>query len=208
MHKVTILLLALVSSACVGNEALEHDPLLDGYKLPPTRAIINMSQQIVNELVQQNDNLLFDQPLLVATPVLLTDLTTTNALGLQLQQGLIAGMHQHQFNLVDVNVGENIRVTPLGDFILTRNWERLPADIAVEHVLVTTMSLNSKGVVVNARIVDIRNNRVVSVSQGTFYASELPSYLQLSQKVVSRDGLLYRYSSRGMQAVDLIGEKQ
>lgn len=203
-----ILLIFFVSflSGCAQIEYTTKSLLDDGNRLPSSSAINHMSEQIVNELVIQNDALRSDQPLLVATPVLLSNLNQTNAVGLQLQQGMTTAMHQHKFSLVDINVGENIRVTPKGDFILTRNWQQLPADIAVDHVLVSTMSLNSEGMVVNARIINITNNRVVSVSQASFGLTQLPGYLRSSEKVVSQDGLLYRDNSIGTKAVKVIGD--
>jgi TolB-like protein len=203
-----ILLISFVSlfSGCAQVEYTTQSPLLDGNRLPSSTAINHMSEQIVNELVRHNDALRSTQPLLVATPVLLADLNQTNAVGLQLQQGLSTAMHQHQFSLVDINVGENIRVTRQGDFILTRNWQQLPADVAVEHVLVSTMSMNSEGMVVNARIVNITNNRVVSASQASFGLMQLPGYLRPSEKVVSQDGLLYRDNSMGMKEAKAIGD--
>lgn len=209
MYKAIVLLNIFMLCGCAsinGEDGLSNSHLTDGNQLPQRAAINHMSQQIVNELVKQNDDLRANQPLLVATPVMLDELKRTNAIGLQLQQGFISALHDNQFSLVDINIGDNIRVTPEGDFLLTRDWKQLPSGIAVEHVLVSTMSLNSLGVVVNARIVNVTNNRVVSASQGSFSVKELPGYLKHSEKVVSHDGLLYRDSGIGMQEVQVKGD--
>jgi len=206
MRIVLLLSSVLLLTACAQSESSDMEPLASGNQLPQRSAINHMSQQIVNELVRQNDELKSNQPLLVATPVLLDDLKRTNAVGLQLQQGFISALHDNQFSLVDINVGDNIRVTPEGDFLLTRDWKQLPPDISVQHVLVSTMSLNTLGVVVNSRIVNVTNNRVVSASQGSFSVKDLPGYLKYSEKVVSQDGLLYRDSSVGVQEVQVKGD--
>ncbi|RTR32605.1 hypothetical protein EKG39_09495 [Shewanella atlantica] len=209
MHKAIVLLTTFILSACAstnGEDGLSNSQLSDGNQLPQSSAINHMSQQIVNELVRQNDELRSNQPLLVATPVLLEDLKRTNAIGLQLQQGFISALHDNQFSLVDINVGDNMRVTPEGDFLLTRDWKQLPSGIAVEHVLVSTMSLNTLGVVVNSRIVNVTNHRVVSASQGSFSVNDLPGYLKYSEKVVSQEGLLYRDSGIGMQELQVKGD--
>ncbi|WP_394392223.1 FlgO family outer membrane protein [Shewanella woodyi] len=205
MRTLQLVLFTLLLSGCAQQVHTTKSPLADGNRLPSTSAINHVSQQIANELVRQNDALRANQPLLVATPVLLADLNQTNAVGLQLQEGLTAAMHEHQFSLVDINVGENIRVTPQGDFLLTRNWKQLPTDIAVEHVLVSTMSMSSEGMVINARVVNITNNRVVSASQASFGLEQLPGYLRASEQVVSQDGLLYRDSGMGEKEVRVIG---
>lgn len=62
------------------------------------------AEKLVNELVLQNDALRPDEPLLISTPVMARNLNTSNELGIQLQQGLLAAFHAHEFNLVDLNV--------------------------------------------------------------------------------------------------------
>ena len=122
MRKALVFTAALLLSACANSgEGRSTDNLSQGNQLPSTSAINHLSDQIVNELVEYNDELGSDQPLLVATPVLLESFNETNGVGLQLQQGLIAALHGRKFNLVDINVGDNIRVTPQVDFLLTRD---------------------------------------------------------------------------------------
>ncbi len=197
----------MLLAACAANES-DTPTLQSGNSLPASSAVIHLTQQLANELVRQNDQLTPKQPLLVATPVLLDNLKTTNALGLQIQQGLIAAMHDHQFNLVDINVGENLRVTEQGELILTRDWRQLPTDLPVEHVLASTMSLNPNGVVINSRIVNVTNNRVVSVAGASVGQSELADYLSLSEKVTSQGGVLFRYSAEGQADVQIKGVNQ
>lgn len=116
MRLAAVLSVFLVLGGCASISDDMQGQLADGNHLPSTSAVNHLALQISNELVKQNDALLPTQPLLVATPVMLESLHGSNELGLQLQQGLIAAMHSHQFNLVDINVAQNIRVTPEGDF--------------------------------------------------------------------------------------------
>ena len=209
MYKILSLLplLMLFGCAMTQQEPADEQVLASGNGLPHLSSINHLSQQMVNELVRQNDSLKSTQPLLVATPVMLSDLTSTNELGLQYQQGLITALHDHQFNLVDMNVAETLRVTEEGDFILTRDWQQLPADIDVRHVVVSTMSPSKEGVVIYSRIVDVSNNRVVSVAQSFVPIAAMPDMLAPSEKVVSENGLLYRSESTGHKAVNLGGNK-
>lgn len=208
MRLAAVLSVFLVLGGCASISDDMQGQLADGNHLPSTSAVNHLALQISNELVKQNDALLPTQPLLVATPVMLESLHGSNELGLQLQQGLIAAMHSHQFNLVDINVAQNIRVTPEGDFLLTRDWQQLPTDLPVEHVLVSTMTKTTQGVIVNSRIVNVTNNRVVSASQASYELEALTSVAKPSEKVYSEGGMLYRHSEMGQGKVSLIGEQQ
>ena len=196
MYKFIILLPLLFALGCETTTELPKASS-DGYGLPHTAAINQVSMQMVNALVRQNDGLRSDQPLIVTTPVLVNDLQTTNAFGLQFQQGLIAALHDNQFNLVDVNVSEALKVLPSGEFILSRDWQQL---------VVSTMSLSNSGMALTSRIVNVTNNRVVSAAQGFVNAKEMADYIRPSQKVVSEGGLLYRNSNLAEQTVSVIGE--
>ncbi|GIU36025.1 hypothetical protein L2719_19755 [Shewanella schlegeliana] len=209
MYKLITLLPFLFALGCESTDANNQteSQMMNGHGLPHTEAVNHLSQQMTNELVRQNDSLRSDQPLLVATPVLLSDLKTTNALGLQFQQGLIASLHDHQFNLVDINVSDALKVTPDGEFILTRDWQQLPSDIPVENVVVSTMSFSTQGVAINSRIVNVTNNRVVSAAQGFVNASVMSEYIRPSEKVVSENGLLYRGANTGQRTVKIVGDK-
>ena len=175
--------------------------------LAPKSHINILAEKVVNELVLQNDSLRSDQPLLVTTPVNTSDYSQTDALGLQLQQGFVAAFHSHEFNLVDLNVANALRATEQGDFILSRNWKLLPSDLPVSHVVVSTMDTTPLGLVLNARIVNVTNNRVVSAVQTFVNIGSLPGFLTPSNKVISQDGLLYRHEQTGLGNAVVLGAK-
>lgn len=211
MFKMTLVpLVAAIAMSFSGIvvAASSVEPMNDALGFAPRSNINYLAARLVNELVSRNDALRPDQPIVVATPVLVGDLTHSNALAAQLQQGLMAGFHGHQFNVVDLNVAQALRVTPQGDFILSRDWAQLPSDLPVEHLVVSTMSMTPDGIAINCRIVDVTNNRVVSVAQAFVTPEQLPEFLVRSNKVVSRDGLLYRYQTMGEEPVAVIGDKQ
>ncbi|EGM71402.1 FlgO family outer membrane protein [Shewanella sp. HN-41] len=207
LKQVIIPLTLLLLGGCVTQPVAPPKPsLVDGNGLPPTAMINHLSQRIVTELVKQNDALRSDQPIVVTTPVLVGDMSSTNALAQQLQQGLMTSLHQFQFNVVDLNLGDGLRVTADGDFILTRDWQKLSTNLPVEHLLVSTMSPTTNGMAINARIVSLSNNRVVSASQTFVTQKELANYMQLSEQVISQDGILYRQAGPGMNEVRVLGD--
>lgn len=166
------------------------------------------AEKIANELILQNDSLRSDQPLLVTTPVMTQDFNQTNELALQLQQGLIAAMHAHELNLVDLNVSSALRATPNGEFILSRNWENLPSDLPVSHVLVSTLNLTTEGINFNGRIVDITNNRVVSAVQSFVSGKSLSGYVMAGEKVQVNNGMIYRNENQDELRYQVLGDKQ
>ncbi|QSX28979.1 hypothetical protein JYB88_12015 [Shewanella cyperi] len=209
MNKSLIIatVLALLAPMAGQAESLpkESQYQAEGY---PARGQVNvLAQQMVNELLLQNDGLLPEQPLLVATPVSVADFRGSNELAQQLQQGLMAALHARYFNVVDVNLGEAVRVTAQGDLLLSRDWQQLGQNIDVAHVLVSSMSLAKDGLVLNSRIVDTGNKRVVAASQAFVAPAHLTGYLAQSERVVSRDGLLYRYEQRGEDKVKVLGDR-
>ena len=194
----------------VDEDEVYHDKLaydIQAAGISPKGQVNVWAEKLVNELVLQNDALRPDQPLLISTPVMTSNFNTTNELALQLQQGLLAAFHAHEFNLVDLNVATNLRATEQGEFMLSRNWELLRADLPVSHVLVSTMTLTPEGIVFNGRVVNVTNNRVLSAVQSFVAASSLSGYLQPSEMIESRNGLLYRHENKGDSRYTVLGDK-
>ncbi|MCS6133859.1 hypothetical protein G3496_02765 [Shewanella baltica] len=207
LKRVIIPLTLIMLGGCVAKSVTPPKPsLVDGNGLPPTAVINHLAQRIVTELVKQNDALRSDQPIVVATPVLVGDMNGTNALAQQLQQGLMTSLHSFQFNVVDLNLADGLRVAANGDFILTRDWQQLSKNLPVEHLVVSTMSPVTNGMAINTRIVNISNNRVVSASQTFVTQKELANYMQPSEQIVSQNGILYRQASPGMNEVRVLGD--
>ncbi|WP_372872425.1 FlgO family outer membrane protein [Shewanella sp.] len=176
----------------------------EGY---PQREQVNvLAQKIVNELLLTNDVLSTTQPIVVTTPVNVDDFTRTGHFARQLQQGMMAALHARYFNVVDTALGQTLRVTDKGDLLLSRDWQRLRDVADTQHVLVANYSLGREGLVVNSRILDISNSRVVAASQSYSRPGDLRDYLAYSEQVVAKDGLLYRNEAPGMDMVRLLGE--
>ena len=187
-------------------EKLVYDVHASG--LAPKGQVNVWAEKLVNELVLQNDALRPDQPLLVTTPVMSDDFNQTNELALQLQQSLQAAFHAHEFNLVDLNVANSLRATDHGELILSRNWELLPTDLPVSHVLVSTLSLTNEGVSFNGRVVDVTNNRVVSAVQSFVAGKSLSGYVLPANKVQTRGGIIYRTENTKESRFTVLGDEQ
>ena len=88
-------------------------------------------------------------------------LQTTGILGNQFAELLITEVQQYGVPVVDFKVMENISIEFDGDLVFSRdNWD--VSSSGVEYVLAGTLIRNEKGVKVNARIVQLGSNTVVS----------------------------------------------
>ncbi|MFQ6370292.1 FlgO family outer membrane protein [Shewanella sp. YIC-542] len=180
-------------------------PAIDN-ALSNDHGVIGMSGLLAQQLVQSGDDANRQLPLLVATPVMVEDLQSSDKLAAQLQQGLMTQMQQAGFTLVDLNVADAVRVTPTGDFLLSRDWQKVPANIEVAQVLVSTVSKSRTGLLINSRIVLLSGNQVVASAQLYVSQQALPEYVALSPRVVSQNGLLYRNDAAGKGQVQVLGE--
>ena len=98
-----------------------------------------------------------------------------------LSEAMIYDLHKFGVPVLDYKVTDYIRVTESGDFVLSRNFEELSDEVAIRYVVTGTLTTHQQGVLVNARLVQIDNKRVVSAAR-TF----IPRHIV--QAVISRQG--------------------
>ncbi|SNY55857.1 hypothetical protein SAMN06297280_2999 [Arsukibacterium tuosuense] len=98
-----------------------------------------------------------------------------------LSEAMIYDLHKFGVPVLDYKVTDYIRVTETGDFVLSRNYEELSDEVAIRYVVTGTLTTHQQGVLVNARLVQIDNKRVVSAAR-TF----VPRHIV--QAVISRQG--------------------
>lgn len=91
--------------------------------------------------------------------------TSTNYLGLAVGESFVHQLHMFGFNAIDFKVADYIRVTPEGDFILSRDFLELRQKISVNYVLVGSLVDQGDGHQINARIVDIHSKAILASGQ-------------------------------------------
>lgn len=89
----------------------------------------------------------------------------SSALSQVLSEQLMQELHRRDVTVLDFKTTDFIRVTSDGDFALTRDYLELDEIMPVTHVMVGTLSQHRKGVMVNARLVNINSKDVASVAQ-------------------------------------------
>lgn len=146
----------------------------------------NMAQDLVSNMEFVSER----------TPVAVThfslidsDLKQTNLLGQQMAESFVHEFHKFRMPVVEYKATQYIRVTEMGDFVLSRDFLDLKNNTPIQYVLTGTMTKHQGGFIVNARMLGMQSNVVVASAQ-----SFIPFYIV--------DALLPSGSSRQNEVVD------
>ena len=140
------------------------DPLHHGYSPSQTHKRLNdYASQLAMELMDNATRLTHQDMVGVASFVRLNQsLSDSTVLGNQLSEYLIAELQDFGLAVVDFKLAGGITVTPIGDFVLTRDGTALAKQVEMDHVVTGTIIEDDRGVRVNARIVSLENKQVVA----------------------------------------------
>lgn len=146
----------------------------------------NMAQDLVSNMEFVSER----------TPVAVThfslidsDLKQTNLLGQQMAESFVHEFHKFRMPVVEYKATQFIRVTEVGDFVMSRDFLDLKNSTPIQYVLTGTMTKHQGGFIVNARMLGMQSNVVVASAQ-----SFIPFYIV--------DALLPSGSSRQNEVVD------
>ena len=92
------------------------------------------------------------------------DLMTTNVLGLQIAESLVTEFHKFRLPVVDYKATEYIRVTPNGDFFLSRDYNDLKNQLPMDYIVTGTLADTPRGVMINARVLGVTTKKVVAAT--------------------------------------------
>jgi TolB-like protein len=146
----------------------------------------NMAQDLVSNMEYVSER----------TPVAVThfslidsDLKQTYLLGQQMAESFVHEFHKFRMPVVEFKATQFIRVTELGDFVMSRDFLDLKSNTPIQYVLTGTMTKHQGGFIVNARMLGMQSNVVVASAQ-----SFIPFYIV--------DALLPSGSSRQNDLID------
>ncbi|KUM52362.1 FlgO family outer membrane protein [Rheinheimera sp. EpRS3] len=91
-------------------------------------------------------------------------LDNSNALGNHLAEHLYVYLQRLGVSVADIKVGRQIRVTPQGDFALSRG-RYLDSSQDISYVLTGTLLQDTGGTVVNVRVVHLQHKTVIATGQ-------------------------------------------
>lgn len=91
-------------------------------------------------------------------------LQSAGALGNQFSETLIHELQRYGLPIVDTKVSNAIKVTDTGDFAFSRKVSELSNEQPYTYVLAGTMLRESRGVLVQSRIINVRNKQVIATA--------------------------------------------
>jgi TolB-like protein len=123
------------------------------------------TQQMAADLQNDVSDIEVDTPIVVASFVHLdSSLQNTNTLGIQLAEFFINDLQQIGLPVADHKLMGTLDVNAKGDFAFSRDMEQFYNYVDIGYVLTGTMIKNSRGLIVNARLINYKTNVVVASS--------------------------------------------
>nr|WP_086941139.1 FlgO family outer membrane protein [Thaumasiovibrio occultus] len=147
---------------------------------------------LANQLVGSNQYLTARTPLAVTSFVDLQQMDETNWLGNTVSEAFLYQMQQRGYTVVDYKATGAIRVTPEGDFAVSRDWQDLQGEQQIDYVLTGTMMRQGNGVMINARIIGMRSRVVIASAQGFLPADRIGRDIDNNNKIRVENGTIIR----------------
>ena len=157
--------------------------------------VSNMSDQLLHNLPYGYS----DEAVAVTSLVDLSEHSQTNWLGQTISELFIHELYIRKLPIIDFKLTGNIKVTPKGEFALTRDWKKLNKNVDVQRILTGTMSRNEEGVILNIRIVNSVTNLVESTTRAF-----IPHELFVGGKYDYHDRKYYLRDSLAINEVKLV----
>jgi len=124
-------------------------------------------QKLSNQLLGNLKYVTEETPLAVSTFVMLNgDMASSDIVGKQISESFVHEIYKSGLSVIDFKVTDYMRVTPDGDFIISRDFLELKENLPIQYVLAGTLVKHRSGHLINARIVGLRSKAVVASAQG------------------------------------------
>lgn len=186
---VVVLSVALMLSACAERTGLNYDGSKRDTGLALNRIVSDMTDRLFATKIAGNTTL---SPIAVTSIVNLGTLESTNPLGQQLAEDFVHELHRRGEVVLDYKITGSIKVTPEGDFSMSRDWTELSKRIPAGRILTGTMARNESGMVLNMRIINMRTRMVEATSQGFVPNDMLTGNLGFTKAVLVTKGMVVR----------------
>ena len=126
-------------------------------------AVIELSNQLLLNIKSSNQK---NNSFMVTSFVNLNNFKSTSSFGRVISETLINELHTRKFKVIDFRTQDSLSVDNNGEFILTRDTNKLKDEIPQSLLIAGTYSkINEKQIVLNARIVDNFTSEVISTAK-------------------------------------------
>lgn len=124
-----------------------------------------LGQELINNVNEQQLSPRSTRVAVTSFVPLQGDFGNSDVEGMQIQESLIYEMYHAGIDVIDYKATDFIRVTPKGDFALTRDYMDIKNKMNVSHVVVGTLTKHADNMIINSRLVTVKDKKVVSVAQ-------------------------------------------
>ncbi|HIE59774.1 MAG TPA: hypothetical protein EYP82_07610 [Hydrogenothermaceae bacterium] len=106
-------------------------------------------------------------PIVITTFVSLDNIEKTSHLGRLIKENLQHELLVRRWKVLDIRLSKNLYINKDGEFILSRNINKLKLnnEVKIESVLVGTYSKLGDSIIVNAKLIRVSDNAIVSSGQ-------------------------------------------
>jgi len=167
MKPLMLLMSALVLSACSASGANEQatTSAYDTSNSAPEMQSSALASNLANQLAPQVRQFKAAQVGVTHLVDVTGQYDQASTLSQVFSENLIHALLGENLKIVDYKTTDFIRVTKSGDFALSRDYLELDEISPLTHVMVGTISPHKQGYLVNARVVAINGNQVISSGQ-------------------------------------------
>lgn len=154
-------------SPCQLNQQQQQQSGDDEPKKENSASTVNKITRFLTDQLSKNRDFqnITKSKMAVVSFVTAEDLGKTNKLGRMVSENLIHDLQIRGYDVLDYKTAVAIEVSSDGAFIFTSNTKKLKTKQNINYVVSGTMEYYSDGVTINARIVQLKDNKVVSTAQ-------------------------------------------
>lgn len=149
------------------------------YRHTPVVTLDQYARNLVHELMA-NHHRVEEQAMVAVTDLAFidTDLQQGSVFTNHLSEAIIYDLHLFGVPVLDFKVTDYIRVTEKGDFVLSRDFTELSAELPIKYVVTGTATHHQAGIMLNARLIQIDTKRVISAARTFVPAAVYNAILQ------------------------------
>ncbi len=128
-------------------------------------------ESTINSLATQmleNTKMKTNKPVLFTSFVRLDNLKKTSEFGRLYSESMINELSNRGFNVIEFRGQMNVSINDQGEYFITRDIKKLKKTIQDTYIVVGTYSRQYKKVILNVRVIDNHNGRILSSSRATY----------------------------------------